>query len=335
MGDLSDLRVGRDPGIPALTRYLLRRSLSLVATILSAAALTFLALRVIPGDAAQLALGVEADAEQLAALRRELGTDRPVLEQFSRWLSGLARGDLGRSLRYGHPVGELIAARLPVSLSLAGWSMVCAVLIGVPLGVMAAARRGRMLDWAAGAVAQAGLSVPSFALGLLLLIHLSGSPGWFPSGGYVAAADSPLGHLRSLALPAFALGLARGAALLRIVRNGLVEALAEPYVRTARAKGLAERAILYKHALRNALIPATTVFGLQLGQLLAGSVVVESVFSLPGLGRLLLQAIAQRDVPVVEGAVLVASAGVVLVNFAVDLAYGWLDPRTRARRIAA
>ena len=264
-----------------------------------------------------------------ARLRAAMGLDRPLVIQYADWLSGALRGELGTSLQYDVPVGALIVSRLPVTLPLTAMAACFTLLIAMPLGVYAATRARRPGDYLTMLVAQAGLAVPSFWAGLLLILLFSVRLGWFRSGGFEGWSLGFWAAVRSLLLPAVALGLFQAAVLIRATRSSLLEVLGEEYVRTARAKGVSERVVILRHALRNALIPVVTVAGLQLGQLLAGSIILESVFALPGLGRLALGAITARDLPVVQGVTLFVASCIVVINFAVDLSYAWLDPRIR------
>jgi peptide/nickel transport system permease protein len=310
-------------------RYLLRRLAALGATLAFVSVLVFVAIRVLPGDPVLVMAGPEADPAVVARLREAMGLDRPLAVQYVEWLGGALRGELGVSLQYDVPVGALIVSRLPVTLPLTLMSGTLAVLVALPLGVYAATRARRPGDYLTMLVAQLGLAVPSFWAGLLLILLFSVHLGWFRSGGFEGWSHGFWAAVRALLLPAVALGLFQAAVLIRATRSSLLEVLAEEYVRTARAKGVPENRVIVKHALRNALIPVVTVAGLQLGQLLAGSIVLESVFALPGLGRLALGAIAARDLPVVQGVTLFVASCIVTINVAVDLSYAWLDPRIR------
>ncbi|MDH7486693.1 MAG: ABC transporter permease [Anaerolineae bacterium] len=307
--------------------YLLRRFPSFLLTLFLISLVTFVVVQVVPGDPAQLILGTEAPPEALAELRAQLGLDRPLPLQYLSWLSGVLRGNLGVSLRHGRPVAALIAGRLPVTLSLAFLSLILAVFLALPLGILAAVRQRSALDYGVLVFAQAGLALPSFWIGILLILLFALSWRWLPSGGYVPWGQSLLGALRTLAMPVLALGLPMAGVLARLVRASMLEELTRDHIRTARAKGLSEAQVILRHALKNALIPTVTVLGLQLGFLLGGSIVVEQVFALPGLGRLVLFAINNRDLPLIQGLVLFIAALVVVINFLVDLAYAWLDPR--------
>jgi peptide/nickel transport system permease protein len=310
-------------------RYAARRVAALVATLFFVSALVFVVVRVLPGDPAALIMGTEGSPEALARLRESMGLNRPLPVQYVEWLGGALRGDLGRSIQYDLPVGALILSRLPVTLPLALLAAVFMVAAAVPLGIYAATHHRRAGDYAAMILSQVGISVPQFWSGLLLILFFSVTLGWVRSGGFEGWSSGPGPALRSLLLPAVALGLFQAAVLVRATRSAVLDVLREDYVRTARAKGLSERRVVGSHTFRNALIPVVTVAGIQLGQLMAGAIVLESVFALPGLGRLALGAIAARDLPVVQGVALFVASSIVVINFAVDLAYGALDPRIR------
>jgi peptide/nickel transport system permease protein len=310
-------------------RYLVRRLVSFGATLLFVSVLTFTVVRVLPGDPALLIMGPEGNPEATARLRASLGLDRPLPVQYAEWLGRAARGDLGRSIQYDVPVGRLIASRLPVTLpltALAGLFMVAAAL---PLGLYAATHHRRAGDYVTMIATQLGIAIPSFWTGLLLILLFSVHLGWLRSGGFEGWSAGVGPALRSLLLPALALGVFQAAVLVRATRSAVLDVLREDYVRTARAKGVAEVRVIGAHTLRNALIPILTVAGVQLGQLMAGSIVLESVFALPGLGRLALGAISARDLPVVQGVTLFVATSIVLINFAVDVAYAFTDPRIR------
>jgi len=310
-------------------RYVLRRVAAFVATLFFLSALVFVVVRVLPGDPATLILGVESNPETLARLRHAMGLDRPLALQYIDWLARAARGDLGTSIQYDLPVGRLILSRLPVTLPLALMAAALMVIIALPLGVYAATHHRRAGDYLAMLVSQLGIAVPAFWSGLLLILLFSVRLGWLRSGGFDGWSAGPWTGLKALLLPAIALGAFQAAVLVRATRSAVLEILREDYVRTARAKGLAEIRVIRRHALRNAMIPIVTVMGIQLGQLVAGAIVLESVFALPGLGRLALGAISARDLPVVQGVTLFVAASIVFINFAVDLAYAALDPRIR------
>jgi peptide/nickel transport system permease protein len=310
-------------------RYVLRRVAAFAVTLFFVSALVFVVVRVLPGDPAELILGTEGNPETAQRLRRSLGLDQPLAIQYVAWLAGAVRGDLGTSIQYDLPVGRLIVSRLPVTLPLTLLAAGLMIVVAVPLGVYAATRYRRSADYAAMVVSQLGIAVPSFWSGLLLILLFSVHLGWFRSGGFEGWGAGLWPGVKSLLLPALALGLFQAAVLVRATRSAVLEVLREDFVRTARAKGLAERRVIGLHTLRNALIPIITVAGIQLGQLVAGANVLESVFALPGLGRLALGAIGARDLPVVQGVALFVASVIVVINFAVDLAYGVLDPRIR------
>jgi peptide/nickel transport system permease protein len=309
--------------------YVVRRLIGLVISLFLVSILVFLAMRVLPGDPAQVMLGMEAVPETLARLRQDLGLDRPLPVQYAAWARGLLTGDLGESLQYGVPIGELVASRLAVTVPLAGLAVAIAVLIGIPLGLFAATHRGRPGDYGVMLLSQVGLAVPAFWLGILLILVFAVRLGWLSSGGFVPWSESALGAVRSLFLPALALGAIRAAVVARLSRAAMLDVLHQDYLRTARGKGLSERVVLWKHALRNALLPVVTSVGMQFAALLAGTIIIENVFYLPGLGRFAFQAISQRDLPVVQDIVLLIAALVVGVNLLVDLGCALLDPRVR------
>jgi peptide/nickel transport system permease protein len=310
--------------------FLARRLVAAALTLVAASAVVFLVLEVLPGDPALLILGTEARPDTLEALRRQMGLDRPAALRYFDWLGQIATGRFGVSYTYGRGVGELVAERLRITVPLALLSMALSILVALPLGLYAAARRGRAGDWCVMAFGQLGIAVPGFWAGILLVLVFSAWLGWLPAGGF-PGWDDPAAALASLLLPAVALALHEAAILARVTRSAVLDTLGEDYVRTARAKGVGEAAILWRHVLRNALSPVVTILGLQFAFLwAAGTLVIENVFYLPGLGRLLFQAITQRDVVVVRDVVMLLVILVVLVNLAVDLLYAAIDPRPRA-----
>jgi peptide/nickel transport system permease protein len=310
-------------------RYLVRRLASFGVTLLFVSALAFIAVRVLPGDPALLIMGPEGNPEATARLRAALGLDRPIPVQYVEWLGRALRGDLGVSIQYDVPVGRLIASRLPVTLPLTALAGLFMVAVALPLGLYAATRHRRAGDYATMIISQLGIAVPSFWTGLLLILLFSVHLGWVRSGGFEGWSAGLGPALRSLLLPALALGAFQAAVLVRATRSAVLDVLREDYVRTARAKGVGEARVIGAHTLRNALIPILTVAGVQLGQLMAGSIILESVFALPGLGRLALGAIAARDLPLVQGVALFVASSIVIINFAVDIAYALADPRIR------
>lgn len=301
----------------------------MLATLLFVSILVFVVVRILPGDPALLIMGTEASPEAAGRLREAMGLDRPVPVQYLEWIGRALTGDLGRSIQYDVPVGALILSRLPVTLPLTLMAGGLMILAAIPLGVFAATRHRRWGDYLTMTLSQVGVAVPGFWAGLLLVLLFSVRLGWFQSGGFDGWSQGMLPAVKSLLLPAAALGLFQFAVLARTTRSAILEVLREEYVKTARAKGVAERAVLFRHTLRNAMIPVLTVAGVQLGQLMAGSIILESVFYLPGLGRLALGAITARDLPVVQGVVLFVASVIVTINVAVDILYGLLDPRIR------
>lgn len=312
-----------------MTGFLLRRLVILLATLLAASLVVFVVLQILPGDPAAIMLGTGARPDTIAALRHQLGLDVPATLRYLHWIGGLLTGDFGVSYTYSVPVRELIAERITVSLPLALLAIVLSTAIAIPVGVLSAARRGRAADTAMMGVAQIGVAMPNFWLGLLLILLFAVRLAWFPANGFPGWSDGALPALRALILPALALALPQGAILARVTRAAVIETLGEDFVRTARAKGLTRRAALWRHAVPNALIPVVTLIGLQFSFLLAGTVIIENVFTLPGLGRLVFQAIAQRDLITVQDVVVLLAASVIFVNFAVDLVAAWIDPRLR------
>lgn len=304
-----------------------RRLAGLILTLFAASLVVFIVMDVLPGDPAMLMLGTNAQPDTLAAMRHQMGLDAPLVWRYLTWSFGLLTGDFGTSLTYAVPVAELIRDRVVVSLPLALMAIVISVGVAIPVGVFAARYRGRPQDTALMGVAQIGVAMPNFWFGLLLVLVFAIQLGWLPAGGFSGWQDGFGPALRSLLLPAVALGLPQAAILARVTRSAVLECLDADYMRTALAKGLGPQAALWRHAVPNALIPVVTIIGLQFSFLLAGTVIIENVFALPGLGRLMFQAIAQRDLIVVQDLVVLLAACVILVNFAADLAYRALDPR--------
>lgn len=309
--------------------FLLRRCLSLLATLLAASLVIFLTLDVLPGDPAAVILGTGARPDTLAALRAQMGLDQPLPWRYAAWMLGLISGDLGQSHTYATPVARLVADRLAVSLPLTVLALTLSTFIALPLGVLAASAHNKPADWGVMGFAQIGVSVPNFWFGILLILLFAVVLKWLPAGGFAGWDRGAWAGLRSLLLPALALALPQAAILARVTRSAMLEVLGEDYIRTARAKGANRRTVLWRHALRPALIPVITILGLQFSFLLAGTVIIENVFSLPGVGRLLFQAIAQRDLITVKSLLLLLVAAVVMVNFCVDLLYLAIDPRLR------
>jgi peptide/nickel transport system permease protein len=311
--------------------HVLRRTAALGATLFFVSVLVFVVIRILPGDPALIIMGTEGSPEAAARLRESMGLNRPLVVQYLDWLARALRGDLGMSIQYDVPVGALIMSRLPVTLPLAGLAAAFMMFAAIPIGLFAATRHRRLGDYLAMVISQLGIAVPGFWAGLLLILLFSVHLGWVQSGGFPGWSEGFWPALRSLLLPALALGFFQMAVLVRATRSAVLDVFGEDYVRTARAKGVRETLVVVKHTLRNAMIPIITVTGIQLGQLVAGTIILESVFALPGLGRLALGAITARDLPVVQGVTLFVASSIVFINFIVDVAYVVLDPRIRYR----
>lgn len=315
-----------------MTAYLAKRLAIAAATLVLASVVVFAVLEVVPGDPARLMLGMNASAEQVEQLRTQMGLNDPLLLRYLHWAGGILRLDFGRSYTYSVPVIDLVRERVIVSLPLALIALALSTAIALPVGLYAAGRHGRMGDTLAMGATQFGVAVPNFWFALLLVYLFAVWLRWVPAGGFPGWSAGVGPALKALALPAVALALPQAAILARVTRSALVEVLSEDFIRTARAKGLPWRAVLWRHALRNALIPVVTIMGLQFAFLLAGTVIIENVFYLPGLGRLVFQAITQRDLIVVESVVMLLVASVIVVNLIVDLSYALVDPRLRHGR---
>ena len=309
--------------------YLIRRLATMVPVLVVVSVVVFSIIHLTPGDPVAIMLREDADPAAAAALRKVLGLDRPLPIQYLTWVGRAARGELGRSIRTNQPVAEAILERLPVTLSLAGASTLLALAVALPAGILSAVRRNSVADVTGTLAALSGISMPNFCLATLLILLFSVKLGWLPPLGYVSPAKDFWAGLRSLILPSITLGTAMTAVVMRMTRSSLLEVLQLDFVRTARAKGLGGTVVLLRHALRNALIPVVTVVGLQAGALLGGAIITETIFALPGVGRLLVDAIFQRDFPIVQGVVLLLAVNFLLVNLLVDIAYGYLDPRIR------
>lgn len=309
--------------------YIVRRLAGMMVVMLIVAAVVFVIARVVPGDPAAVMLGSSATPEDIAALRGRLGLDQPLLSQFLIYLQQIAHFDLGESIFLNRPVAQALAERSELTALLTLMSVGIAVVIGVPVGILSAAMRGRWVDQAAIGVAMLAASVPSFWIGLTLIKYLAVDLPWFPVAGYGPPDAGLLERLRHLVLPAVALGIPNSALILRFTRTSMLDVLGDDYVRTARAKGLSPLVVVLKHALRNAMIPILTVIGLTAAVMIAGAIVTETVFGLPGVGNLIVSAVLRRDYPVIQGALLVVSAIYVLINLSVDLLYAVVDPRVR------
>lgn len=310
-----------------MAKYITRRLLFMVPVALLVSFVTFMLIHLVPGDPARVLLGEEATPQTVAALRQQLGLDRPIGVQYALWLWQALHGNLGESIQLQQPVIQAITQRLPVTVELGVASLIFSVGLAVPLGVMAATNRNGRLDWLINVTSLLGTAIPSFVLGLLLILVFAVVIRLFPPGGYVPFSEDPSGNLRDLVLPTIALGAGAVAVNLRQVRTSMLEVLHEDYVRTAWAKGLRTRQVNYRHALRNALMPLLTIVGLQAGAILAGTFVIETIFLWPGIGSLTIQSIFSKDYPVVQGVVLLGALSYMAVNLLVDLGYSVLDPR--------
>ena len=310
--------------------FILRRLLTLVATLVAASLIIFLVLDALPGSAADMLMGADASPDAVRAMTVKLGLDQPLLSQYMHWIGGLVTGDLGNSYAYDTPVAGLIVERLALTIPLAVMSMVITVALALVAGVYAAASHNKLGDVGVMAMTQFGIALPNFWFAILLILLFSVKLHWLSAGGFAGWDDGIPSGIRSLLLPAISLAVVQAAILARVTRSSVLEVLREDFVRTARAKGLSRRAVLWGHVLRNAMIPVMTVMGLQFANLLAGTIVIENVFYLPGLGRLIFQSIANRDLIVVRNCVMLLAAMVVVVNFVVDILYAAIDPRIKA-----
>ncbi len=301
-----------------------------MATLLVASIVIFAALDILPGNAAEVMLGDTATPETLNALSKKLGLDRPPLQRYASWMKGLASGDLGNSISYDTPITELVVERLAVTVPLAVMAMLLTTVLALSLGLYAASRHNRVGDLSVMVASQLGIAIPNFWFAILLILLFAVKLQWFSAGGFTGWIEDPWESFMSLVLPAVALAVVQAAILTRITRSAVLDVLREDFVRTARAKGLSQRAVLWRHVLRNAFVPVLTVMGLQFANLLTGTIVIENVFSLPGLGRLVFQAIANRDLGVVRNVVMLLAASVIAINFVVDVLYAVVDPRLKA-----
>ena len=309
--------------------FLIKRLSTFVATLLAASVLIFMVQGVLPGNAAQVMLGESATPESVAALSAKLGLDQTAPVRYGRWVKGLLTGDLGTSVSYDVPVADLIAERLAVTAPLALMAMLLTTVIALALGIYAASHHNQAGDVGVMAASQLGIAIPNFWFAILLILVFAVKLQWFSAGGFPGWADDPWQAFKALVLPAVALAVVQAAILARITRSAVLDVLREDFVRTARAKGLSRRRVLWRHVLRNAFVPVLTVMGLQFASLLTGTVVIENVFSLPGLGRLIFQAISNRDILVVQNVVMLLAASVIVINFVVDVLYAVIDPRLK------
>jgi peptide/nickel transport system permease protein len=310
-------------------RYILHRLASSIPVLFLVTLISFSLMQLVPGDPAILVAGLSATPEEVERVREQLGLNEPFHVQLLHWYANLLRGDLGTSFLLGRDVLEVTLERLPVSISIALYALAVTLLFGIVAGVFAALRQNSWVDQAVMTVALIGVSLPNFWLGLMLIVLFAVHLGWLPSGGYVDFRDDLVGWFRAATLPAISLAMLQMGLLARITRSTMLEVLRQDYIRTARAKGLPERRVVGKHALKNAMIPVVTVVGIIFSLLLSGSVVIETVYSLPGVGRLLASAVLRRDYPVIQGGLLIVAAGLMFVNLLVDVLYAYLDPRVR------
>lgn len=309
--------------------YFVRRFSLLIVTVFLVSFITFAVFQIIPGDPIRIMLGPEADEARVETLEKKLGLDQPLITQYGNWMSGVFTGDLGDSIRFSRPVSELIADRLPVTLSLAFLSIAIVIMVAIPLGIYIAKRPNTLQDLVLSSVTQVGMAIPSFWLGMLLMLGLGMTFQFFSISGYVPWSESITGAFGSLLLPAITIAIPQIAISFRYIRNTILEQLQLDYVRTIRSKGITERAVMYKHVLRNAMIPILTVFGLIFAEVVAGTIIVEQVFGLPGFGSLLITSISYRDFPLIQGIVMYITIVVVVINFVIDMLYAILDPRIR------
>ena len=311
--------------------YVTKRLGSLCLSLIVASLVIFACIEIVPGDPASFMLGINAQPDTIQALRVELGLDQSLAQRYLGWVGGLLGGDMGTSYTYRTPVSEIVSDRLQVSLPLALYALMLTVVVAFPVGILAAARRGSVTDITVMGATQLGVAIPNFWFAILMVILFAINLRWFSAGGFPGWDAGIFPAIKALTLPAIALALPQASILARVMRSSLLDTLSEDYMRTARAKGLTRRQVLWRHALRNAMIPVLTIIGLQFSFLLAGAIIIENVFFLPGLGRLVFQAITQRDLIVVESVVMLLVFAVILLNFFVDIAYAWVDPRLRVR----
>ncbi len=309
--------------------YLARRLAVSALVLLLVSLIVFGGLRFLPGDPARVMAGTEADDAGLQEIRQRYGLDRPVPVQYVSWLGQVLQGNLGESIRTREPVTRIVVQKLPITFELAVLAMLVAAGIGIPMGILSAIRRNTAWDWMANALSLSGVSIPNFWFGILLILLFAVQLHWLPASGYVPPFEGLWQNAQRMLMPAVVLGTALSAYLMRQTRNSMLEVLAQDYIRTARAKGVEERRVVIRHALRNGLLPVITILGLQAGDLISGAVVTEQIFVIPGFGRLILEAVFNRDYPMVQGVVLFTCSGYVLINLLVDVAYSWANPRIR------
>jgi len=314
--------------------YLVQRLVISVITLAVISVIVFTGVRMIPGDPARVMAGTEADEAGLAEIRAKYGLNDRLFVQYFRWVGLALRGDLGESIRTRETVVATVAKKLPVTVELACLSILVALAIAIPVGVLSAARRNSLWDYLANSLSLCGLSVPSFWLGIMLILLFSVRLHWLPASGFVPLWENPVANLTRMVMPAFVLGATLGAVLMRQTRNSMIEVLGADYIRTAYSKGLHGRAVIFRHAIRNGLIPVVTILGLQMGALMGGAVVTEQIFVVPGFGRLIVESVFTRDYPLVQGVVLITASAYVLINLLVDISYSLLNPRIRVKGTA-
>jgi peptide/nickel transport system permease protein len=314
-----------------VAEFLIQRGIISLVTLLLITVIVFTGVRMIPGDPARVMAGTEADETGLEELRQKYGLRDPIPVQYVRWLALALRGDLGDSIRTHDSVLRLVGQKLPITLQLAGYALLVALLIAIPVGVLAAMRRNTAWDYLASSASLCGVSIPNFWLGIMLILLISVRLQWLPASGFVPLFQDPWANTQRLLMPAVVLGSALSAVLMRQTRNSMIEVLSADYIRTAYAKGLRTGIVVFRHAIRNGLIPVITIFGLQLGALIGGAVVTEQIFVVPGFGRLILEAVFTRDYPVVQGVVLITASAYVVINLLVDVSYSLLNPRIRIK----
>ncbi|HYS15823.1 MAG TPA: ABC transporter permease [Candidatus Binatia bacterium] len=309
--------------------FLIQRAAISVVTLLVISMIVFTGVRMIPGDPARVMAGTDADAAGIEEIREKYGLKDPLPLQYVRWVGLALRGDLGQSIRTRETVVKTVATKLPITIELAFFSLLIAVGIAIPAGVLAAVRRNTLWDVLASSASLCGVSIPNFWLGIMLILFFSVRLGWLPASGFVPLWESPVANLQRMLMPAFVLGTALAAVLMRQTRNSMIEVMSADYIRTAYSKGLASRVVVFRHAIRNSLIPVVTILGLQMGALMSGAVVTEQIFVVPGFGRLIVEAVFTRDYPLVQGVVLITAGSYVLINLLVDVSYSLLNPRIR------
>ncbi len=317
-----------------MVEFLVRRGFISAVTLVLISLIVFTGVRMIPGDPARVLGGTDADPAGMEEIRQKYGLNDPIAVQYFRWVGLALRGDLGESIRTRQSVAWTVAVKLPITVELAGLALLVALALAIPAGVVAAVRRNTTWDVLASAASLCGVSIPNFWLGIMLILLVSVRLGWLPASGFVPLVEDPVANLKRMIMPALVLGTALAAVLMRQTRNAMIEILSADYIRTARSKGLAGFAVVVRHALRNGLIPVVTILGLQMGALMSGAVITESIFVVPGFGRLIVEAVFTRDYPVVQGVVLITASSYVLINLLVDVSYTVLNPRIRVRGAA-